>query len=288
MLILPSRAGFGVSGAHGAPFTSSRATARLVTAAFEGGVRVFDTAPSYGTGEAERRLGRAVAALGRDHVFISTKAGLFSSDLTARRRDFSPDAIEASLRASLTRLGVPGVDLLLLHGAGAHEQTPELLDRLDALRRAGAFAHLGAAGRGAELDAAIGDPRFDAIMAPVHPFLDAEETARLAQARLAGKAVFAIETAGDAPPGLRLPRRPGDLYALAKGVRARLKGVAGRGRIAPATGFAQALNHDAVSCALFTTTRRKHLDESLAALARSEQGAPAHTPATPAGPDTAR
>jgi len=265
MLVPPSRAGFGVSGAHGSPLVAPRDTVRLVIEAFEGGVRVFDTAPAYGAGEAERRLGAAVAALGRERVFITTKAGLFSSGLARRRRDFSPDAVEASVMASLDRLGVAGVDLLFLHGAGAHELTPALLDRLDALRRAGAFARLGAAGRGAGLDAAIAGSRFDAIMAPVHPFLDADEAARLERARLAGKAVFAIETAGDAPPRLRVPRRRSDLYAFAKAARARLTGAAGRGRIAVTAGLAQALHHDAVSCVLLTTTQRLHLAQCLAA-----------------------
>ncbi|MGX6648939.1 aldo/keto reductase [Maricaulaceae bacterium MS644] len=259
----PSKAGFGVSGAHGSPLVAARDTLRLLMEAFEGGVRVFDTAPAYGAGEAERRLGAAVAALGRDRVFITTKAGLFSSGLSGRRRDFSPDAVEASVLASLDRLGVAGVDMLFLHGAGAHELTPALLDRLDALRRAGAFAHLGAAGRGAELDPVLADPRFQAIMAPVHPFLDDAETARIDRAHLAGKAVFAIETAGDAPPVLRAPRRLSDVYAAARGLKGRLIGAPGRGRVAPTAGLARALRRDGVSCALFTTTRRSHLAESL-------------------------
>jgi diketogulonate reductase-like aldo/keto reductase len=124
MFTPPSKAGFGVSGAHGSPLVAARDTVRLLIEAFEGGVRVFDTAPSYGAGEAERRLGAAVSALGRERVFITTKAGLFSSGLSGRRRNFSPDAVEASVLASLDRLGVAGVDMLFLHGAGVHELTP--------------------------------------------------------------------------------------------------------------------------------------------------------------------
>ncbi|MGJ3230900.1 MAG: aldo/keto reductase [Oceanicaulis sp.] len=263
MLHPPSRLGFGVSGAHGTALVPRSQTVDLIGAAFDGGVRVFDTAPAYGNGEGERRLGQAVAALGRERVFLTTKAGLFSSGLARRRRDFTPDAIEASLVASLRRLGVAGVDILFLHGADAQELTPALFDRLDALRRAGAFAHLGAAGRGAELDAAITEPRFAAIMAPVHPFLNGPERARIDRACASDKAVFAIETAGDAPPGLRAPRRAGDLYALAKGVRARLSRSAGRGRVATPLGLAAALADPAVSCTLFTTTRRRHLAECL-------------------------
>ncbi|MEQ8403889.1 MAG: aldo/keto reductase [Oceanicaulis sp.] len=259
MLQPPSRLGFGVSGAHGTPLLARGESQARLCEAFEGGVRVFDTAPAYGAGEAERRLGAAVAELGRDRLFLSTKVGVTSAGLARRRRDFSPDAVEASLVASLVRMGVEGVDILFLHGAAPAELTDALMERLETLQRAGAVAHLGAAGRGAELDAVIGDARFAAIMAPVHPFLGPEEEARLLRAGAAGQAVFAIETAGDAPAGFRAPRQPGDLYALAKGARARLRRARGRGRVGVVDGLASALQRAPVSCALFTTTRREHI-----------------------------
>jgi len=256
MLVPPSRLGFGVSGVHGSPLISRRETVRLIEAAYARGVRVFDTAPAYGAGEAERRLGLAAASLGAGRMFLTTKAGVFSAGLAARRRDFSPDAVEASVTASLSRLGVEGVDMLFLHGAGAHELTDALLTRLNALRQAGAFAALGAAGRGAELDAAIAEPCFDAVMAPVHPFLGPAETARLDQAAAAGKAVFAIETAGDAAAALRAPRRVSDLYTLARAVRSR---PVGRGRVTAPEGLSAALDRHEVSCALFTSSRTAHV-----------------------------
>lgn len=271
MLAPPSRLGFGVSGAHGSPLIARRETVRLIETAYAAGVQVFDTAPAYGAGEAERRLGAAVRGLGRDRVHLTTKAGVFSAGVARRRRDFSPDAVEASLSGSLSRLGVAGVDVLFLHGAGAHELTGALLERLDALRRAGAFAALGAAGRGPELDAALATDRFDAVMAPVHPFFDAVETARLRRAASAGKAVFAIETAGDAAPDLRAPRRIADLYGLAKAARARMTGGAGRGRVPAPQGLQAALARPEVGCALFTSTRRRHVAEC-AALAGAADG----------------
>lgn len=258
-----SRLGFGVSGAHGTPLVSRAATRGLVHAAFEAGVTLFDTAPAYGAGEAERRLGLALSDIGRDRVTLSTKAGLSSAGFARRLRDFTPDGIEASVRASLKRLGVEGVDLLWLHGAGAGELTEALFDRLDALKRAGAFKRLGAAGRGGELDAAVATGRFDALMAPVHPFLGEAESARLQAAREAGLSVFAIETAGDAPAPLRLPRRPGDLYALAKGVRARATGAGGRGRVRHAEGLCAAIKRPWVDRVLMTTTRDDHLKDAV-------------------------
>jgi aryl-alcohol dehydrogenase-like predicted oxidoreductase len=257
-----SRLGFGVSGAHGTPLVAGQATQRLIEAAFDCGVRLFDTAPAYGAGEAERRLGRALKAIPRHLAFVSTKAGIASDGFARRRRDFSPDAIEASLRASLVRLGVEGVDALLLHGPDPYELTDDLFARLAALKSAGAFATLGVAGLGPELDAAIATGRFDLMMAPVHPFIDAREEARLAAARARGMAVIAIQSAGDTPPPRRIPRRPADLYALARSLR---PAPQGRGRVDPVAGVRAALARPDVDSALITTTRRVHLDAHLAA-----------------------
>lgn len=252
--------GFGVSGPHGTPLVTRAATIALIEQAAALGVGVFDTAPAYGAGEAERRLGAALPRIGRERVVVSTKAGLMSHGLAARRRDVSPAGVEASLRASLDRLGVEGVDVLFLHGPAPHELSPALFKTLNDLRAAGAFAALGAAGRGAELDAVIDSDRFDAVMAPVHPFLDPPEIARLARARAAGLCVFAIETAGDAAPSMRLPRRPADLYALAKRWRRRGRG---RGRVSVEQGLAAALSRSQAACALTTTTRLEHLRTSV-------------------------
>ena len=257
-----SRLAFGVSGAHGTPLVTARATRRLITRAFEGRVRVFDTAPAYGAGEAERRLGRALRGLPRGEVFVCTKAGIASEGVSERLRDFSPDGIETSVRASLSRLGVEGVDALFLHGPDPYELTDDLFDRLAALKSAGAFAALGVTGLGPELDAAIASGRFDLMMTPVHPFINAREEARLAAARARGMAVIAIQSAGDTPPPRRLPRRPADFYTLARSLR---PASPGRGRVDAVEGVRAALARPDVDTVLITTTRRAHLDAHLAA-----------------------
>ena len=214
-----SSLGFGVSGAHGTRLVSRARTQALVAEAFDRGIRYFDTAPSYGAGECEHRLGRALRAFDGETLAISTKVGLSSHGLWGRRRDLSPEGVEDSLRASLGRLGREGVDLLILHGAAPHELHSDLLARLQALKRAGAYRWLGATGRGEALDWALAAGWFDVLMAPVHPFLDARERATLQRASDLGVRIIAIETAGDAPPALRPPRTPADLYPLAKRLR---------------------------------------------------------------------
>lgn len=256
-----SRLGFGVSGAHGTPLVRRADTIALIEQAAAQGVSVFDTAPAYGNGEAERRLGSALKRLERDGLHVMTKAGLTSHGLAGRRRDFSPHSIEASVRASLRRLGLEGVDTLFLHGPDPAELTPTLFQRLDALQHAGAFRMLGVAGRGGELDAAIGAGRFGAVMAPVHPFLGDDEITRLQGASRRGLKVFAIETAGDAPARRSAPRSPADFYKLARSLR---PGPVGRGRTGVLQGLGAACDLAWVDCALMTTTRLTHLHQAIA------------------------
>ncbi len=112
-----------------------------VDAAWDGGIRYFDTAPHYGLGLSERRLGAALGDRPRGDYVISTKVGRLlepapSTGSTAgrgrdaegfdvssglvRRFDFSADAVRRSLEASLGRLGLDRVDIALIHDPDAH------------------------------------------------------------------------------------------------------------------------------------------------------------------------
>lgn len=109
-----------------------------VDAAWERGIRYFDTAPHYGLGLSERRLGAALAHRPRDEFSLSTKVGRvleanpdyepgdmdgqgFAVPATTRRRwDFSRDGILRSLESSLDRLGVDRIDIAYLHDPDEH------------------------------------------------------------------------------------------------------------------------------------------------------------------------
>ena len=109
-----------------------------VEAAWDGGIRTFDTAPHYGLGLSERRLGAALAGKPRDEYVVSTKVGrlLEVADPPAdhdiegfavpgdlvRRFDYSADGVRRSLEASLERLGLDHVDIALLHDPDSHEE----------------------------------------------------------------------------------------------------------------------------------------------------------------------
>mgnify|MGYP001162433797 FL=1 len=101
----------------------------VVHSAFAAGIRYFDTAPLYGHGLSEKRLGRTLAALPRDEFVLSTKvgrllvsqdegqryAGMRDSEPFAIRYDYSYDAVRQSVESSLERLGLDRIDVLLCH-----------------------------------------------------------------------------------------------------------------------------------------------------------------------------
>jgi D-threo-aldose 1-dehydrogenase len=99
------------------------AARETIDSAWELGIRLFDTAPLYGSGLAEERLGEALAARPRDEYTVSTKVGRV---LVPGERglepvfDFTPEGIRMSLASSLERLRLERVDIVLLHDPEEH------------------------------------------------------------------------------------------------------------------------------------------------------------------------
>jgi len=81
-----------------------------VAAAWNEGVRLFDTAPKYGDGAAERRSGVLLSQKPREEFLLATKVGT-----QADGQDFSRDAVRTSLDRSLERLRLDRVDLVAIH-----------------------------------------------------------------------------------------------------------------------------------------------------------------------------
>ena len=92
--------------------------------ALEQGVRFFDTAPFYGLGEAESRLGQALADAGGERPVIATKVGRLLTVLpdgsADAHFDFGYGAAMQSLESSLERLGVDRVDIVHVHDPDDH------------------------------------------------------------------------------------------------------------------------------------------------------------------------
>lgn len=131
-------------------------------AAWAEGVRYFDTAPHYGVGLGERRLGEFLRSKPRDEFILSTKVGrlLVESPLGAqpddegfavtsslvRHRDYSGDGVRRSLDESLQRMGLDRVDIVYVHDPDDSfaEAMEGAFPALDALRREGTIASYGA------------------------------------------------------------------------------------------------------------------------------------------------
>jgi D-threo-aldose 1-dehydrogenase len=103
--------------------TEERAVA-TASRAVAAGIRLFDTAPLYGLGESEHRLGTALAAADRGQLVVATKAGRLlvpGADGTVEPVfDFSADGARRSVEASLRRLGLDRVDVVHVHDPEDH------------------------------------------------------------------------------------------------------------------------------------------------------------------------
>lgn len=118
---------------------------------FELGVRYFDTAPLYGSGGAERRVGEALKGVPRDDFVLQTKVGRLVQPDGSIRFDYSRDGVLRCLDESLERLQMDRVDILLVHDpdvlqeeAGYRQALDEAFPALIDLREQGVIAALGA------------------------------------------------------------------------------------------------------------------------------------------------
>src|SRR5262245_45056385 len=126
-----------------------------VDAAWQQGIRYFDTAPMYGAGLAEMRLGRALANHKRDEYVLSSKVGRLILDevesgprqlgekgnLFAFGRpnrmvyDYSADGTLRSIENSLKRLGVDRLDLVWIHDLSSDFHGDEWLGQFEIARK---------------------------------------------------------------------------------------------------------------------------------------------------------
>ena len=148
---------------------SDEAAAAAVAAAWDGGIRSFDTAPHYGLGLSERRLGAALRQYPRDQYVICTKVGRlleqaappydrdtegFAVPATCRRvRDYSALGVRRSVQASLDRLGLDRIDVALIHDPDDHGEQAlrEAYPALERLRAEGCVQAIGVGMNQAEM-----------------------------------------------------------------------------------------------------------------------------------------
>jgi predicted aldo/keto reductase-like oxidoreductase len=150
----------------------------LVRAAFDKGINYFDTAESYGNGAAERTIGQALPHIGREKVFIATKASFRGGE--------TEDQVVDRIRGSLERLNTDYIDSYSMH----HTPTVEFLDHpgyhaaIQRLKAEGRVKFAGVSYHGPSrtgqgnmaevLTAAAEDGRFD-MMLLVYNFMNSEQ-----------------------------------------------------------------------------------------------------------------
>jgi len=141
---------------------SDDAAQQALAAAWDAGIRTFDTAPLYGLGVSERRLGAALARWPREEITLCTKVGRVLEPRTGPasessrqfpgapplepRFDFSRDGVLRSFEASLERLGVERVDIVHIHDPDDHMEVAlgEAYPALEELRAQGLVRAIGA------------------------------------------------------------------------------------------------------------------------------------------------
>lgn len=162
----PYGLGTGPLGGLFAPVSDEQAEQTLA-AAWAAGIRYFDTAPHYGAGLAERRLGRFLRNLpgGAAQAVVSTKVGrvLVPGEGTeegfpgrtgyVRVRDYSRDGVLRSLEDSLRRTGLDRFDLVLIHDPDDHweQAAGQAYPALAELRDQGVVGAIGAGMNQAEM-----------------------------------------------------------------------------------------------------------------------------------------
>jgi aryl-alcohol dehydrogenase-like predicted oxidoreductase len=224
----------------------SEAEARaLLEFAYELGIRYFDTAPSYGDGVSEERLGRFVRGL--SGAVVATKFGEhWNAAANEPYADHSYDALRRSLDRSIERLG--RIDVLQLH-----KTTPAALASADVARAWEYAESLGIMRLGPSVSdqesarIAIADPRYTVLQLPYH----------------SANPAFAPALDAAAARGMWIAvNRPFAMGAIATDKHAAFRFILAR----PFTGVV-----------LTGTTSRDHLAENYAAFtkSRAESGPPA-------------
>jgi D-threo-aldose 1-dehydrogenase len=253
--------------------------ARTLQAAWDAGIRAFDTAPHYGAGLSERRIGGFLAGSGRPRgeFVVSTKVGrllvpagagadpdevadgFYGAPPLTRVRDYSRDGVLRSLEDSLRRLRLDRVDIALIHDPDDH--LPQALDEaypaLAELRDQGVVAAVGAGmNSAASLAWLVSRADFDCVLvAGRYTLLDAsaaDELFPLCQRRgvrvLAG-GVFNSGILADPRDGARYDYAVADAALLARAQRMR-DVCAGHGVPLPAAALQYVLRHPAVTAAV--------------------------------------
>ena len=244
-----------------------------IAAAWDAGIRYFDTAPHYGLGLSERRLGEVLRDHPRDEYVLSSKVGRllvpneaptgrdddgFDVPDTLRRQwDFSRDGVLRSIEATLKRMGTDHLDIVYIHDPDNHwrEAADHAMPALAQLRDEGVVAAIGAGmNQSAMLTRFLRETPADVVMlAGRYTLLDQSAlddvlpTAIEHRKSVVAAGVFnsGLLAADHPTPGMRYDYRdaPADLVERAQTIA---EACEAHGTTLPAAAIAFPLNHPAV------------------------------------------
>jgi len=270
--------------------------AAAVDAAWRGGVRSFDTAPHYGLGLSERRLGALLRSYQRQEYTLSTKVGRllvptperagqlddggFAVPATHRREwDFTRDGILRSVEGSLERLGLDWLDIAYLHDPDDLWEAASTtgIGALIELRDQGVVRAIGAAmNQSAMLAAFVATCDVDVVMlAGRYTLIDRhaeEDLLPLAMERGVAVVAAGVFNSGllsrqEIAPDARFEydAAPPDVLAVAQTVA----GLCARyGVELPEAAIQFPMRHPAVACVVFGARDRAQVEQSLTRASR--------------------
>jgi D-threo-aldose 1-dehydrogenase len=259
----------------------------VISRAWEAGIRHFDTAPLYGSGLAEMRVGKALHDKPRDEFVLATKVGrLLRADAPPEPGqnfkgtppvnpvfDFSYDGVMRSVDESMERLQLDRIDILHIHDPDAHydDAIRGAYRALDHLRSEGVIRAVGAGMNQAEMLSRFArEGRFDCfLLAGRYTLLDQvalDELLPICVEQGIGIIAAGVYNSGilaDPKPGARYnyTAAPAPLLDRARKIRSVCDS---HGVPLKAAALQFPLGHPAVSCVVVGCRSVEQLDESLA------------------------
>ncbi len=143
---------------------------RLLKRAFELGIRIFDSAPIYGFGESERRIGKAFKEC-REEVFITTKSGVSWDSSLRVNLSNQPELAQTMLDQSLKDLGASYIDLYMIHWPDPKVDIRRPMEVLVRAKARGDIRHIGLCNTTTEdLSKACEIERIEVVQSQLNPF----------------------------------------------------------------------------------------------------------------------
>lgn len=201
-------------------------------AAYESGIRIFDTARAYATVDdpVHNETLVSTALRGRDDVVIMTKGGHFRTGQTAWDIDNTPARLRLDVEDSLRALGRERLDLYYLHRADGPVDIDEAFGTLGALQDEGKLGAIGISNATSEqIEAAMAVRQLDAVQ---NRLVAGEATDALRCAEQHGLAFFAYSPLGGPAHAKQLAERFPKLALVAQDRRMSVQRLALRGMLA--------------------------------------------------------